>query len=221
MEITSWAEREIELLKEVNKEEEWGYTIACAESALKALKALAEDGHSGMSISITKSMLNRLIDCKPLTAIEDVPEVWNEISDKEDTDYVECQCSRMPSLSKKIHEDGSIIYKDNGRLYCVNKNNPDVSYSCGTATRILNELHPITLPYYPPTKRYKMICEDFLVDAANGDFDTQGFFELIHPDGTKEEVNRFFAEKDGHWVEITKEEYEERRNNKITDRKGC
>ena len=221
MELISWAEKEIELLKEASKGEECCYTIACAESALKALKALAEDGHSGMSISITNNILNRLIDYKHLTAIEDVPEVWGMISDRDDVDYVEYQCTRKPSLFKEVHPDGSITYNDNGRLYCVNKDNPDVSYSCGTATRILNELHPITLPYYPPTNRYKMICEDFLVDAANGDFDTQGFLELVHPDGTREEINKFFAEKNGEMVEITREEYEIRKENRITDRKGC
>lgn len=45
---------------------------------MRAFESLLGDGHSGMSIGITKNILNRLIDGKPLTPIEDTEEVWGE-----------------------------------------------------------------------------------------------------------------------------------------------
>ena len=39
------------------------------------------DGHSGFSIQITKSILNRLIDGKCLTPIEDTPDIWEDVSE--------------------------------------------------------------------------------------------------------------------------------------------
>lgn len=60
-----------------------------------------------MSISITKSILIRLIEGRPLNDIQDVDEVWNEVGslDKEVKEY---QCSRMSSLFKKVYPDGSV-----------------------------------------------------------------------------------------------------------------
>lgn len=55
-----------------------GYIEMCYKSALKAFNELCDEGHSGMSIQITKSILCRLIDGKPLTEIEDTPDVWAE-----------------------------------------------------------------------------------------------------------------------------------------------
>lgn len=81
MKTSDWAKREVELAcKRENpnkKPGEFDYGCACYESALKALNSLAEDGHSGFSMSITKQILNRLIDGKPLTPIEDTDDVWN------------------------------------------------------------------------------------------------------------------------------------------------
>ena len=63
------------------KDGEWDYGCACYESALKAFGSLCEDGHSGFSIGLTKAILNRLINNKPLLPIEDTDEVWSDISD--------------------------------------------------------------------------------------------------------------------------------------------
>lgn len=75
MNMTTWAEREVELAcKKENperKEGEFDYGCACYESALKAFKSLMEDGHSGSSIHLTKEILVRLIEGKVLTPIEE------------------------------------------------------------------------------------------------------------------------------------------------------
>lgn len=75
MSLREWAQREVALAckreKPDRKEGEFDYGCACYESALKAFNSLLEDGHSGMSIGYTKQILNRLIDGKPLTPVED------------------------------------------------------------------------------------------------------------------------------------------------------
>ena len=73
--MREWAKKEIELAcKRENpdrKDGEFDYGCACYESAFKAFESLLEDKHSGFSISITKRILNRLIDRKVLTPIFD------------------------------------------------------------------------------------------------------------------------------------------------------
>ena len=64
-----WAAREIALACQSEREasegtDDWDYGVACYESALRAYRSLMQDGHSGFSIQITKSILNRLIDGK-------------------------------------------------------------------------------------------------------------------------------------------------------------
>ena len=79
MSMLEWAEKEIEIAcnKENpdRKEGEFDYGCACYEGALKAFETLCNQGHSGFSIKITQGILNRLIDGKPLTPIEDTPNI--------------------------------------------------------------------------------------------------------------------------------------------------
>lgn len=77
MSMESWAKREVEIACSKSAKDSKGdcfdgYYEACCKSALKALECLSEDGHSGMSISITKSILNRLIDGKMIEISEAV-----------------------------------------------------------------------------------------------------------------------------------------------------
>ena len=57
--------------------------------------------------------------------------------------------------------------------------------------------------YYIPGKPIKVYCEDFLTDKKNGEH-------------KKIEINRFFREpkdnEERHWIEISKEEYIQRKN---------
>ena len=166
--------------------------------------SLLEDEHSGFSIMVTKNILNRLIEGKPLTPIEDTEDVWNDISDRgEKTIY---QCSRMSSLFKYVYEDGKIIYRDVDRVICFNVNDPDISYSNGTISKVIDEMFPITMPYYP-IGNIKVYCEEFLTDERNGDFDTLGILYGIKPTGERFEINRYFKEEKDGFVEIDRKEY--------------
>ena len=222
MSMLEWAKREVEIAcKNENpdrKEGEFDYGCACYEGALKAFETLCNQGHSGMSIKFTQHILNRLIDGRPLTPIEDTPDIWNLVTDVNEDGTVEYQCNRMSSLFKKVHTDGSVDYTDVGRVYGVDIHNPDLTYSSGLLTKIINEMFPIKMPYMPASKSYKFVTTDFLVDPKNGDFDTMALFTLTEPSGEKTmEVNRYFrAPEEGEeetypgWVEISEDEYTKR-----------
>lgn len=213
MSMKEWAKREVELAcKKENpnrKEGEFDYGCACYESALKAFNCLMEDNHSGMSIGYTKNILNRLIDGKCLTPIEDVGDIWKYSFDI-DNGVKTCQCKRMSSFFKDVYPDGSVKYNDINRAVKVDMITDTIWHS-GFVDRIIDELYPITMPYIPRDKPFKVYCEDFLTDPKNGDFDTVGVFYGIDPDGNRFEINRYF--KDGDWgmIEIDKEEYEARK----------
>ena len=218
MSMKSWAEREVEIAcKHENpdrKEGEWDYGCACYESALKAFKSLMEDGHSGMSIGFTKHILNRLIDNKPLVPIEDIDDVWEYLgiygADDEGKHY---QCKRMSSLFKDIYPDGTVKYSDNDRVVMV-ETTSDTTWHNGLTSRIVEELFPLTMPYMPADKPYRVYCEECLTDPKNGDYDTIAVGYILKPDGERVEVNRYFKDGDsvyGGWDEIDCEEYEERK----------
>ena len=218
MNMREWAKREVEIACERERagsddyEEfgEWDYGCACYESALKAFECLMEDGHSGMSIGFTKNILVRLIDGKPLTPIEDVPEVWDEHNFLNYKDYTSYQCNRMSSLFKDVYTDGTVKYYNIEQYYCIDKHSGS-TYRCGLVRDIIVELFPITMPYMPgdPIKVY---CADLLTDEAHGDLDTMAVYYAVKPDGEKIDIYRYFKEGDTEngWVEIDEIEFSER-----------
>ena len=212
MSMSEWAKREVEIAckREApeRKDGEWDYGCACYESALKAYLSLMEDEHSGMSFGFTRGILKRLLESKPLTPIEDVPEVWKESFGWADGGK-HYQCNRMTSLFKDIDEKGNVTYHDTGRYYCQDAES-GATYSCGLEARLLDELYPITMPYYPPIGYYVFMTRELLTDMANGDFDTKAILILKKPDGETEVINRYYAESKNGWREITNMEYAER-----------
>ena len=222
--MLDWAEREVAIACEKEnpnkKDGEFDYGCACYESALKAFKSLCDDCHSGFSIKMTQVILNRLIDGKPLTPIEDTDDVWNLIDNHEDS-YRSYQCKRMSSLFKDVYADGTVKYDDINRSYCIDIHDSNNEYSSGLVRRIINAMFPITMPYMPG-KPIKVYCEDFLTDKKNGDFDTVGVFYALKTENDKQEkieINRFFREpkegEEGRWTEISKEEYMQRRDKRL------
>lgn len=213
-----WAENEVAIAcrreKPDRKDGEWDYGCACYESALKAFRSLCADGHSGFSIGLTRVILNRLIGHKPLLPIEDTEDVWSDISDMsglkgEERNY---QCKRMGSLFKYVYADGTVKYKDVDRCHGIDINNPDVPYHGGLIDKVMDELYPITMPYMPADKAYKVYTEDFLADPKNGDFDTFGILYAITPSLEKVEINRYFKCGENDMLEeIDEAEYVKRK----------
>lgn len=215
MSMKEWAKREIELACKKERgngdADEWDYGCACHESAYKAFLSLLDDGHSGMSIGFTRAILNRLIDGKPLTPIEDTPDIWKECVRPYTDEYKTYQCTRMSSLFKDIYPNGDVKYHDVDRMYCVDKDRTDSGgWHNGFIAKLIDEHYPITMPYMPYEKSMVVYCHDCLTDPANGDFDTLGVFYIIKPDGSKEEFNRFFKESKDGWTEIDEAEYMKR-----------
>lgn len=214
MSMKEWAEREVEIAcrRELQKDgAEADYGCGCYQSALKAYKSLMADGHSGMSFSITKNILERMMDGKPLTPIEDTDAVWNYCYEGEGIHY---QCNRMSSLFKTQYADGTVKYNDINRYICIDINNPDFTYHSSLVDEFMDEIFPITLPYYPQ-KSFRVYCEEFLTDEKNGDFDTVGILYAVKPDGNKVDIYKYFKEMSGEWVAIGVEEYVNRKDKKI------
>lgn len=215
MSMMEWAKREVEIASKRERgdkpESEWDYGCACYDSALKAFESLCGDGHSGFSIGITKGILNRLIEGKPLTPIEDTEDVWNVCSRGENGGVATYQCKRMSSLFKDVYPDGTVKYHDNDRYYCTKWDDPNLCWHNGFIGRIYNEMFPFTMPYMPSNKSDVIVCDELLTDRKNGDFDTLAVLSIQRSNGEKVEVNRYFKEGEKSFIEISPEEYEERK----------
>jgi len=197
--LEKWAKNEIELqLKECKND--W-YAKNVLKCAYKVYKKLCKQNHSGASIQLVKSVLDRLIDLKPLSPIEGNDDEWNDITwDDSTTVY---QNKRYSGLFKNVHKDGSVDYNDVERWVCYGDNG--ITFHSSTVSRILDKKYPITLPYYPVTE--KVYVKEFLADKNNGDFDTIYF--------KYKNVEKYLTERNGEFVEISKKEYEERYANRV------
>ena len=216
-----WAKREIELACKRERghrsKYEFDYGCACYESALKAYKSLLGDGHSGMSIGYTKHILDRLLDGKVLTPIEDTPDIWEDCARYDyEVGYSTKQCKRMSSLFKYIYYDGTVKYKDVNRFVCTDQNKPSRTWHSGLIDEILNEKFPITMPYMPSERPYLVYCSEALTDPHNGDFDTVAIWYVKRPNGDREDINRFFKEGEEGWIEIDDTEYQKRKEIEMT-----
>ena len=212
MSMKDWAKQEIELaIKSADEHEddaELGYTRLCFESAYKAFECLLDDNHSGLSIEITKSILNRLINHKILTPIEDTPDIWSHPDRDSRKDAISYQCSRLSSLFKYVYNDGTIKYRDVDRVCIYSADDPSSTpWYNGFVANIIDELRPISLPYYPESKPYRVYVREYLSDSKHADFDTIGVLYAISPDGEHIDINRFFKESGPTFVEISGEEY--------------
>lgn len=224
MNLETWTEKEIEMACQREREfaikagheENANYGIACYKSALEAFKSLLEDdGHSGMSMSITRQILNRLLLDEPLSPItgEDEGE-WEDVSYEGMPEGVieEYQNKRMSSLFKYVHEDGTVKYSDVQRVTCYESSHDDthggVSFHNGFINRIIDEVKPITLPYVP--QHFKVYVTECPYEEDGRQFDIMMVDCMVDTD-TQEEfpIHRYFKEDpESHkWVEISNHEY--------------
>lgn len=224
MSMKDWAEREVEIAcKKENPDwdgKSFDYGCSCYQSALKAYKALLKGGHSDLSWSVTKSILDRLMEGKPLTPITDEDFVVNEDTILESPEYLEkmglksdIQCPRMASLFRKEYLDGTVKYSDVDRIRCIQiKDGHKSVWHNGFINKMIDEMYPITMPY-TGKDRYEVYVEEFLVDEKNGDFDTMGVIyvkRVTSPDIDITMINRYFKATEEGWEEISLREYHKR-----------
>lgn len=204
-----WAENEIRIACERERagDGEWDHGVACYESALRAFKSLLKDGHSGLSIGITKGILNALIDGEPLTPIEDTEDAWNEARFfKEGCKTY--QCKRMSSLFKDVYEDGRVEYTDVDRFICRDLESKFAGWHNGWVDKIVGEVYPITFPYV--AEKYRVYCREHLVDRKNGDYDTLAILYVENKYGETRDIYRYFAETEDGWDEICEGKWRKR-----------
>lgn len=201
MTTNEWAEKEIEIAcKKENPNwdgKSFDYGCACYQSALKAYKSLCEDEHSGYSFGLTKNILIRLMEGLPLTPItdddftSDEPEIW------ESPEYLKeyglksnLQCPRMSSLFREETLDGKITYTDVNRTIMYNATG---CWHSGIASRLVDEMFPITMPYYPSKEKYKVYGEIFdMEDGVDKSANLVKIYYIITPNNERIEVNKEF-----------------------------
>lgn len=204
--------KEIEKIKAEGREPQkldyFDYEGECYKSALKAFKSICDDGHSVLSHSITARILKRMLDGLPLEKIKETDFTDDDISFTMDDGTKHIMCDKMFSLWKVIHPDGTISYSDQDRVVGVNVDN-NYTFTSKISSDIVDELYPITMPYFPNGRQYKVYIKDFLVYPENGDFDTQAILYIETPKGEKIPINKFYHEKNKTMTEITEDEYNE------------
>lgn len=224
MSMSEWAKREVEIAcKKENPNwdgKSFDYGCACYQSALKAYQSLCDDEHSGMSFSITKNILIRLMNGNTLTPITDEDFFIDNNMPYEDEDTLrdrglksELQCPRKSSLFRTETLDGKISYSDIDRVSFIDQNGH--TWYNGKSREIINKMFPITMPYNPSDKLYKVYGEDFLLDKRNGDLDHRAFLYVITPEGEKINLDEYYKEVDGKMVKISKEEYYKDKENAL------
>ena len=221
--MDSWVEREIALAIEKERKyeredaekhgkkynpEDWSYGVAIYESAMRAYKSLLKDGHSGMSWGITTQVLMRLMKHRPLTPLRGTDDEWKDCSHHIDGEvmYQNIRCS---AVFKHVDSAGNVTYSDNDRVVCVDEGTGH-AHNLGLASMEVNERFPITFPYSPSNKPYKVYDRAFATTGEPGCYDTVGVFKIECPNGTTVEVNKYYKEDGDRFVPIDKHEYQER-----------
>lgn len=174
------------------------------------------------NINYITTIIEKLANGIPLTPIYGDDEEWGELpyTDIKNGVTKKYVNKRLNSLFKEVYEDGSIKYRDSGRLTCVNFIT-EVEYYFGLANLIYDEMFPITMPYNVMDEiGSKIYTHDFLSDQnkkGETDFDTVVLLYIEKENGEKIRVDRYFREPNegeeptiGSWVEIDGNELVER-----------
>lgn len=206
--VVEWAKDEVMLAIAKAKHSD-GYFEGiedCYKSALAAYSALFEgpgEGATGNSFQVTASILKRLLDLKPLTPIEDVPEAWLMVT--EDDYVVEFQSRRMPALFKRIDKKtGEVTFCDHDAVICYD--DAGIPYHNGFIVRRVLEKYPIQMPYQAENK-YKVKVSDFSTTGEPGEFDTIFVKSVTLPDGKTETLNWYYKETKNGFEPIEEKEY--------------
>lgn len=182
------------------------------ESAFKAYRLLLKNGPSGMSWAFMASVLRRLMDHQPLTPLMGTDDEWvlASYSDTDDGREEMYQNARCSTVFKHVWTDGTITYSDANRTVCIDANDGGC-LGMGLGSNFVDEMYPITFPYMPPRRPYRVIERVFGKNGGPREYDTIGVLRLETPDGRIELVNRFYKkDENGKFVRISKEEYEHR-----------
>lgn len=218
-----WVEREVRIAIEREQEadrkdceerdkkynpKDFSYGSEIYRSALRAYKTLLKDGHSGMSWAFTTGVLTRMMKNLPLTPLTGADDEWVECGIRNADGTVDYQNCRKSSLFKHVHPDGTVTYNDVDRAVCVDAEDKGDTHYFGLCTSVVDEMFPITFPYSPASKAYKVVDHIFDSNGKRGEFDTVGILRVECPDGEVKLVDRYYKEGEMEWVAIGKDEFE-------------
>ena len=210
MATKEWAKHEIEIAcKRENPNwdgKSFDYGCSCYASALKAFEILYDDGHNGYSFNVTKHILKKLLDGKPLTPITD--EDFNGLSSIFEDGVTYHQCPRMLSLFKRVDKDGNVVYSDNNRAYSFDVEFPDDTFTSSFDMKFLDELIPITLPYNGIDVKYRIGIQHF---GTKDGSEYRAIISITDPNHKVIPINKYYQfdnSLSSSFKDITKEEFE-------------
>lgn len=137
--LVEFAESELGyLLKDCKDSESLKMQKAVNDDILEVVKTFSKQGHSGFSAKYCLNILTRLLDYKPLSAIEDNENEWTKLDYNDDIVY---QCKRCPSLFKnkdgKVYNvEAKVFSDDNGHTWYTGRGSSAF----------------VELPYYVPIR---------------------------------------------------------------------
>lgn len=216
--LIKWARKEIDLaiVDETNEKIKKHY-----ETAFSAFSNFIEKISDLENIDATKTIFLQLLNKNILTPITDDKDEWVFVAGYDPSsgnknhsaNYSFYQSKRRNSLYKKVIYAGemqSIFYSDSERAVCVDIQTRE-TFTGGFETGILDEMYPISIPYYPIDK-IKIYVEKTKVYENSVDCDTVGILYFCFPNGKISEIKRFFKRdtKTNMMTEIDLQEYEMR-----------
>lgn len=214
MSLIEWARREVSLIRDIEKRrlECWEFeeVAECYDAALEAFESLLQPRPMYLDMATTKNILNRLLNYKPLSPIEDIDDEWEdplvirELNGNRQVRYIH---KRMESLNKNINLDGSIDFVDLSQFQFIPYDNSLTLYPCDFLRKIVSKMYPISMPYTPMDGPITVYVKQFLVDRSKKYFDTMQIVYIVEPDGTKRTINRYFMRGKGPWFEIDANRY--------------
>ncbi len=228
-EITSWAANEVNVVKEQNKlkvhedfdRDKYNNSLDTALDMFKVYHKHLDDKKK-LDAQFVYLTLMQLLRKQPLAPINDTDEDWNMVKHIPEVGSLYYH-KRLPTLTKMIRElDHATIYHDIGRYYAIDigsrigviPNNPNVddvphTYVGGLPGKILDDIFPITFPYFPINKY--VIYTHVIYDNNSGDT-YLAILKITTPENEKMDVNRYFKQKqfatNDEWDEINFEEFQ-------------
>lgn len=185
--------RDLEKYKQKCKDDDYG--ISCYESAVKVIEAFEHEmevgGHSGLSASITKSLIISWLNGEPIYPIED--DDFEEIATHKDAkEYY------FEGVFKTVYPDGKVEYHDVNRvIYHDTYNGKDATFYSGIVNNLVDEyVGKITIPYKREkihvygVDRYLGKNGEDLTEENPGETNSRFINYILKEDGTKITVNK-------------------------------
>lgn len=136
------------------------------------------EGVTGFQHGYIAAIAKDLIDCVPLTPIDDVDAEWTEVGISFSDGVTVYQAKRAYDLFKRVYADGTVKYSDNNRFVYREGGG---TWHCKTLINIAEKYYgPITFPYMPGGKN-RHVFEAVTFDSVKGEpgsYDTMVIYDM-------------------------------------------